>query len=95
MQEWCKVKNPNQPCTQHERKYPELSSVSFHPFLDNKNLKLKWFSFCKRNDVTHNNIAKNSTICSIHFAGGAGYTKMCPIPTLQSPESPFYLTSPN
>ena len=91
----CKVKNPKQPCTQHERKYPELSSVSFHPFPDDKNLKSKWFIFCKRNDVTHKNITKNYTICSIHFAGGAVYTKMYPIPTLHSPESPLYLTPPN
>eukprot|EP00794_Sanderia_malayensis_P001166 gene1166-534_t len=91
----CKVKNPKQPCTLHERTYPELSRVDFHPFPDDKDQKSKWFNLCKRKGITLKDITRNYTVCSVHFEGGAGCTKMYPVPIHHSPESPLYVTPPN
>ena len=66
----------------HERKYPELSSVDFHPFPTNKEHRVKWLQFWNRTDISLDDVARNYNyrICSVHFEGGLGCTKVYPVP---------------
>ena len=69
-------------CT-HERKYPDLQSVTFFSFPKEAELRRKWFQFLRRKDIKSvNQITSNHMICSVHFQGGLGYCKADLVPAI-------------
>ena len=78
----CKKSHSKEKCT-HERKYPDLQSVSFFSFPKEAEIRRKWFHFLRRKDIKSvSQITSNHMICSVHFQGGLGYCKADPVPTI-------------
>ena len=65
-----------------------MSSVDFHSFPTNKEHRVKWLQFCNRTDISLEDVTRNYNyrICSVHFEGGLGCTKLYPVPE-ESPQS--------
>jgi len=72
-------------------KYPELANVRFFPFpQDNPNKyfaagmsllqrRLRWSAACRLDSL---NVTRHTRICSVHFEGGLGPTKLNPVPSI-------------
>ena len=72
-------------------KYPELANVRLSPFpQDNPNKyyaagmserqrRLRWIAACRLDSL---NITRHTRICSFHFEGGLGPTKLNPVPSI-------------
>ena len=72
-------------------KYPELANVRFFPFpQDNLNKyygagmselqwRLRWIAACRLDSL---NVTRHTRICSVHFEGGLGPTKLNLVPSI-------------
>ena len=72
-------------------KYPELANVRFFPFpQDNANKyyaagmsererRMRWIAACRLDSL---NVTRHTRICSVHFEGGLGPTKLNPVPSI-------------
>ena len=74
-------------------KYPELKEITFHAFpmddrkktyapeMNESERRKRWIAACRLNSL---NVTRHTRICSAHFEGGLGPTKLNPVPTIFS-----------
>lgn len=74
-------------------KYPELKGLTFHPFpmddrrktyapgMNENERRKRWIVACRLSSL---NVTRHTRICSAHFEGGIGPTKLNPVPTIFS-----------
>ena len=74
-------------------KYPELKGITFHTFpvddrkktfvsgMNESERKERWIAACRLSSL---NVTRHTRICSAHFEGGLGPTKLNPTPTIFS-----------
>ena len=74
-------------------KYPELKGLTFHTFpmddrrktytpgMNENERRKRWIAACRLSSL---NVTRHTRICSAHFEGGLGPTKLNPVPTIFS-----------
>ena len=74
-------------------KYPELKGITFHTFpigdrkktyapgMNENERRKRWIAACRLSSL---NVTRHTRICSAHFEGGLGPSKLNPVPTIFS-----------